>query len=147
MEPARARWKGRTMNLLTQAMDLSVGVRLLDCDHRRLADAIHELFAAVDQQHDRVRIAKALRQLADFALTHFGLEEGMMAATAYPKIAPHRAHHQQLVEQLETLCDSYGKGALQLDRKSLAFLSKWHSEHLQKDDLDYGLWLNNHGIR
>jgi hemerythrin len=135
------------MELATEYAETSVGVRLLDCDHRQLTDAINELQAAVLGNQDRTRNGELLRKLADFTLTHFALEEGMMAATRYPGTARHRLHHQHMLEQWESVLNDCREGTVTLDGQSLSFLNDWHTDHIQEDDLKYGLWLNMHGVR
>ena len=130
------------MNLPTSSGEVSVGVKMLDCDHRALFETIKELQAAASVDVDPRRTSSLLCKLADFTLTHFALEEGMMAATKYPGLDLHRLHHQRLTEQVATLVSRHKQGGQALDSDSLSFLSELHADHVQQDDLHYGLWLN-----
>lgn len=131
------------MEFTTESGELSVGVKMLDCDHREMLQAIHDLHAATMQ--DRSLTGPLLRRLADFTLTHFALEEGMMHATKYPGITLHRLHHQYLVGELKALIASHQQRELALTPSSLSSLSAWHAEHVHQDDLHYGIWLNQSG--
>ncbi len=130
------------MDLTTSNGELSVGVKMLDCDHRVLFETIKELQSETLAEGDPRRTSSLLRKLADFTLTHFALEEGMMEATKFPGMALHRLHHQRITEQVATLVSRHKQGGLALDSDSLSFLSQLHADHVQKDDLHYGLWLN-----
>lgn len=130
------------MDLTTSNGELSVGVRMLDCDHRVLFETINELMTAVASDADPRRTGSLLRKLADFTMTHFALEEGMMVATKFPGMAQHRLHHQQITEKVAALASRLNRGGRTLDTPSLSFLSELHADHVQRDDLHYGLWLN-----
>ena len=133
------------MDLTTNNGELSVGVKMLDCDHRTLFETIKELQRMAARDVDPRRTSSLLSKLAEFTLTHFALEEGMMAATKFPGMALHRLHHQRIMEQAARLASDYNRGGLGLDSHSLSFLSELHADHIRNDDLHYGLWLNAMG--
>ena len=132
---------------LTRDSELSVGVRLLDCDHRTLFETIDEIHAAAAKDEDRRRTGALLRRLAGFTLTHFELEEEMMAATRYPGLARHRCEHQRVMRQMKAFVLRQKRSGLPLDLESPSILSKLHATHVQDGDLRYGLWLNETGKR
>jgi hemerythrin len=127
--------------------ELSVGVKMLDCDHRALFEIINELQTAAASDSDPRRTSSLLHKLAEFTLTHFALEEGMMVATKYPEMDLHRLHHQRITEQVAALASRYNQDDNALDSQSLSVLSDLHADHVQQDDLHYGLWLNAIGVR
>ena len=131
------------MAFITESGELSVGVKMLDCDHREMSQAIHDLHAATMQ--DRSLTGPLLRRLTDFTLTHFALEEGMMHATKYPGIALHRLHHQYLIGELKALIACHQQKDSALTPSLLRSLSAWHAEHVHQDDMHYGIWLNQSG--
>jgi hemerythrin len=130
------------LDLSTNNGELSVGVKMLDCDHRALFETLKEIHAVAVADTDPRRTASLLRKLADFTLTHFALEEEMMLATKYPGIAMHRLHHQRITEQVAALVSRHNQGGMTLDSDLLGLLSGLHADHVQQDDLHYGLWLN-----
>jgi len=130
------------LNFTTSSPAWSVGVTLLDCDHRTISEALFDLNEELSKGENRRRIATLLRNFRRFNRNHFQLEESMMAATKFPGLALHRLHHKWLVDQMASLVADYTRGARHLDQSSLGFLSQAHSIHVQKDDLDFGEWLN-----
>jgi hemerythrin len=130
------------LDLPTSSGEVSVGVKMLDCDHRVLFEAIKELQAAASADGDLRRTRSLLRKLADFTLTHFALEEGMMLATKFPGMAQHRLHHQQLTEHVAALASRNNRNGLPLDSEAMNLLSELHVNHVRSDDMHYGLWLN-----
>lgn len=125
----------------------SVGVKLLDCDHRMLFETINEIQRAAAAEEARGRTGALLRSLAGFTQTHFELEEEMMKATGYPGLAPHRREHNRVMKQMRKLVSRHTRGGLPLDGESLTILAKLHANHVQDGDLRYGNWLNETGIR
>ncbi len=125
--------------------DLSMGVRLLDFDHRMLFETISEIHTAVGKDDDRRRIGVLLHRLAGFTVTHFELEEEMMAATRYPGLARHRREHKRVMKKMRELVLQHSRRGQPLDPASLIMLSKVHATHVQDGDLRYGLWLNETG--
>ena len=134
------------MNLATGSHETSVGVRLLDLDHRELATTINDLQTAVLQNQDRSLTGPLLVKLTNFSLTHFSLEEGMMSATKYPGMEAHQVHHQQMMEQLGALVLLCKESGAALDGQALNFLTEWHALHLENHDLRFGHWLNDSGL-
>jgi hemerythrin len=124
-----------------------VGVKILDCDHREMTEALYEIHATLTAGEDPRRTGSLLRKLADFSITHFALEEGMMQATKYPGLARHRLNHQRIVEQMRALASRHKRDSLTMDHTAASFLSELHTTHIQQDDLHYGLWLNAIGKR
>jgi hemerythrin len=135
------------MALITASGKLSIGVKILDCDHREMADTINELLTAVEADQDRSLTGPLLRKLAHFTMTHFALEEGMMQATKYPGSVVHRLNHKRLIGELKSLVSRHTQEGKALNPTALNFLSEWHGDHLQNDDLHYGHWLNQMGRR
>jgi hemerythrin len=135
------------MDLTANNGELSVGVRILDYDHREMVEALYEIQRALTSGEDPRRTGSLLSKLANFSLTHFALEEGMMVATRYPGLARHRLNHQRITERMKALASRHKRDALTLDGDSLSFLSVLHTDHIQQDDLHYGLWLNEIGKR
>lgn len=133
------------MDRTTVNGELSVGVRLLDRDHRDMSEVIQELQAKALGDQNRNQTGLLLRKLAHVTLTHFAMEEAIMAATRYPELALHRVNHQRMMERLRSLVACHKRGSLTLNGHSLGFLSEWHGNHVEDDDLSYGLWLNRFG--
>ena len=129
------------MSPMMERSDSSVGIRLLNVDHREMEDVINQLQVAIMVGRDRDWTIRLLRRLSDFTRTHFALEEGMMSATEYPNLAAHCGCHQQLLQQLDAYISLYLKGRLNPSRESLKFLFVWHATHSQVNDAHYADWL------
>ena len=129
------------MDLEHKAAEFSVGIKLLDCDHREQFETIAGIQELIAGDFDRKRVAVLLRKLAAFTLSHFAMEEGMMIATNYPGLIRHSLQHQRMSVHLSELASSIGSGALPVSPNSLKLLPQWHLAHVRNEDLAYGEWL------
>jgi len=115
---------------------------MLDRDYREMAEAIQELKGCIVKGSQRNLTVSLLRKLELFSLAHFALEEGMMAATNYPWMDLHRIGHQCFTGQLAELIARCNRADFMPNDPSVEYLSEAHLNHVQKDDLLYGFWLN-----
>jgi len=120
---------------------------VFDREHLELVETINELQAAVDAGGERSAIGPLLSKLAKDTKAHFLSEEAMMAASKYPGLALHRMKHQRLLVQLNALLMRYARDDSTMNMHSLNFLRDWLNSHIQNDDLNFGLWQNEHGKR
>jgi hemerythrin-like metal-binding protein len=125
----------------SERSDSSVGLRLIEVDHREIEGLIQDLQPAVAIGRDKNLNLHLLVKLSGFARMHFALEEGMMSATDYPSVAAHVRSHQSLFAQLEGFIALYRKDRLSLDQESLAFLFLWYAAHSQNEDARYADYL------
>ena len=130
------------MTTKTEDCEIKIGIKMLDRDHREMTEAIQRLKDCIVKGSQRNLTASLLRKLEQFSLTHFALEEGMMAATNYPWMDLHRVGHLCFTGQLTELIARCERADFMPNDPSIEYLSEAHFNHLQKDDLLYGLWLN-----
>jgi hemerythrin-like metal-binding protein len=133
--------------LLNSSVVPSIGIGVFDREHLELVETINELQAAVDAGGERSAIGPLLSKLAKDTKALFLSEEAMMAASKYPGLALHRMKHQRLLEQLNALLMRYARDDSTMNMHSLNFLRDWLNSHIQNDDLNFGLWQNEHGKR
>lgn len=124
-----------------------IGIGPLDKEHGDILAAIKELQAAVERTGGQSATTPLLRKLANETKTHFRSEEELMSSSKYPGALLHALKHQRLLEQLNAFLVRYTRETSSMDRHSLNFLRDWFEIHIQKDDLNFGLWLNEHGKR
>jgi hemerythrin-like metal-binding protein len=88
-----------------------------------------------------------LMKLVDYTRNHFADEEKLMAQTKYPSLQQHHAHHVDLTNQVEDFVGRYDRGEITLNVKLLNFLRDWLTNHILKEDKEYGPWMNKNGVR
>ena len=135
------------MALLEWSSNFCIGIAALDDEHRKLCAAVNELHAALEGGKERGVTGPLLRRLADDTRAHFSSEEAMMTASNYPGLLLHAMKHQYLLAQMQAFQARYIRDDSSMNSHSLVFLRDWVATHIQSDDLNFGLWLNEHGKR
>jgi len=127
--------------------NMSVGVDVLDADHKKLVAMINDLYDGIAAGHGTERLGKVLNGLVDYTNFHFRREEEFFAQTEYPALAEHTQKHRNLTSQVLDIQARYNNGllyALSLD--TMNFLRGWLTDHIQGSDKKYGPHLNACGI-
>jgi hemerythrin len=135
------------MALVTWNQKYSVGVRALDDQHTGLFDIMNDLHSAMMKGEAHTQTGPLLKKLVAYTRTHFAEEESLLARTKYPGLAAHRDLHETLVKQVEGYVGRYERGEITLNVHLLNFLRDWLTNHIRKADLQYGPWLNEHGVK
>lgn len=126
---------------------VAIGIAVFDKQHEEIVTAINTLQQAVEAGKDRSVTAPLLSKLAALTIAHFQSEEAMMAASKYPGLMLHALKHQRLLDQLTAFQARHGRDSSPMNKHSLNFLRDWVSTHIRSDDLNFGLWQNEHGKR
>ena len=135
------------MALLNWSREFVLGIGVFDKEHREIVDEINELQAAVEGAKEHSVTGPLLSKLASNTVAHFKAEETMMATAKYPGRLLHEMKHQRLLEQLNAFLARYSRDGSAMDRHSLNFLRDWVTIHIQSEDMNFALWLNEHGKR
>ena len=77
------------MPLMTWTDKLSVGVGVIDEDHKKLVGMVNELYDAMQAGQGRDSLGRILNGLVQYTKFHFAREEKCFAQTGYPAAVPH----------------------------------------------------------
>ena len=118
--------------------DYSVGIRLIDNDHKDLVDTVNDLHDAIQARQAEEAVARALAMLATYVQEHFAREEKLMADYGYPGLAAHKAQHGALRRRVHAIRLVHASAPQRLDPgRLLAFLRDWLVRHILQSDLEY----------
>jgi hemerythrin len=134
-----------TVEFLNRENQTCVGVETIDREHRELSQAINDLHTAALQDGQQSLTGPLLRKVAEVARAHFSSEEGLMVSSNYPGMALHLFKHQYLMEQVDALLARVSRGGFKLTEYSMTFLHDWFNTHIQEEDTQFGVWLNETG--
>ena len=127
---------------------LSVGVREIDEDHKRLIAMLNELFDAMQLGHGKEVLTKTLDGMILYTRTHFAREEKYFEVYSYPDAAAHKAQHDALTKQVLEIQAKYRAGATTvLSLEVLSFLRSWLLKHIMATDKQYGAFLISKGLK
>ena len=135
------------MALMTWSDALSTGVRAMDDQHKGLVNTLNELHAAMLVGNNKAATGQLLDRLVKYTHDHFAAEEALLTRTKFPRLSAHLTKHKDLTSQVEQFVARYQRGELSLNIDLLMFLRDWLSTHIQKEDKEYGPWLNQNGVR
>jgi hemerythrin len=135
------------MALMTWTEKLSVGVGVLDDDHKKLVGMVNELYDAMQAGHGKEKLGGILDRLVQYTKFHFAREEKLFAETGYPASGPHKEQHEALTRQVIEVQKKYNAGAVAtLSVDVMHFLRDWLVKHIQGSDQSYRAHLNAKGI-
>lgn len=126
------------MALINWQDSYSVGVDLIDTDHKLLVSLINQLDDAMTEGGGRDTVGSVLNVLLEYTETHFGREELLMEKGAYPELAPHKREHAKLTAQVRGIVERWhGGDDASLDGEVLEFLKNWLTGHILGVDRKY----------
>ena len=135
------------MALMAWTEKLSVGVGVLDDDHKKLVGMVNELYDAMQAGHGKEKLGGILDRLVQYTKFHFSREEKYFAETGYPASGPHKEQHEALTRQVLDVQKKYNAGvAATLSVDVMHFLRDWLVKHIQGSDQSYRAHLNAKGI-
>ena len=78
----------------------SVGVDVIDEEHKKLVDILQKLFGALITVQAKSYIKGLVDELMDYTHYHFKNEEAILGKYDYPHLEQHKAQHIALVHSL-----------------------------------------------
>lgn len=129
------------MKDLTWDNTLSVEVKEIDDDHRKLVDLFNLLGHAVAEGEAKNYIDAVMDELVSCTAWHFKHEERLMLKHGYDGYAAHRAEHQQLIDSAQALQSKLQQAGAVIDSADIQFLEHWLTGHILGADMDLGRYL------
>jgi hemerythrin-like metal-binding protein len=124
----------------------SVGVKLIDEQHKILFAIINKLFAAMKDGQESSLIGGILKELSDYVDFHFGEEERYFNEFGYGKKDEHIVLHKIYIDKIRSFLDSFAQDDKFVSFKVLDFLEDWILGHIKIEDKKYSECFNQHGL-
>jgi hemerythrin-like metal-binding protein len=135
------------MEFMTWTSDLSVGVEVLDGDHKKLIGIINQLHFGIKVGHDREILEVVLDELVDYIRFHFTREEEMLLKAGYVATPAHRTEHEKFIREITNVQARLKSSPVSmLDLELMDFLRDWLFSHILVSDKKYGPRLNAYGL-
>jgi hemerythrin len=128
--------------------DLSIGVGLIDEQHKMLIQHLNRLSSAIKSHLGPGEIANTLDFLIKYTDFHFSEEEKHMAANHYPELENHILQHNEFKKTLASMeLDFKEDGATHTLAESIdTLLFNWLVKHIQGVDQKFGTFLKDNNI-
>lgn len=126
--------------------DLSVGIGVIDDDHKKLLNLINNLQTAVFYPTGEAFERQALQELVDYTKYHFEREERMMVENDYPEYEEHKRQHEEMIAKVNGFMDAYEKNREGTIDQLTQFLKSWLINHIAGTDQRYSAHLHSRGV-
>jgi hemerythrin len=124
----------------------SVGVKILDQQHKGLMDLVNQLSDLDPNVVSKGEIFSTLNALVKYAQMHFDTEELLMAKFKYPKLTEHQAEHTTFTTDVFKLAEKLEKNDPNIQRKIVDFIKIWYVSHILKTDREYKDFFKANGV-
>ena len=127
---------------------LSIGVELIDDEHKMLIQKLGALSDAFNQGLEQNKILKTLDFMIDYTEFHFIDEERVMTTTDYPGLDEQKKQHQEFRQTLNNILEDYqDEGPTKALAESVnVFLINWLFSHIKGTDHKLGVFLKEKGL-
>jgi hemerythrin len=124
--------------------DLSVGVEIIDAQHKMLIGRLDDLSKALEQHQEGTLVLKTLDFLSKYTHFHFSEEEKKMRESGYPHYEEHHGLHQEFIDKLKELEQDFDEDGVTraLGESVNTFLWNWLVNHIIEVDTQFGRFLN-----
>lgn len=112
---------------------LSVGIELIDSQHKILVSYINELSELIDSEPSEEAVNQLFKKLVDYTQYHFDSEEEYFESLNDNDLILHKLQHRHFIEQLNQL-QQQCKDGIAVSSDLLDFLLDWLIIHIQCED-------------
>ncbi len=133
--------------------DWRLGIKLLDEQHKLLADCLNRVVRQCSCAEDgeeqareelRGRLGALLAELYAKARQHFKKEEALMLERDYPGYASHQREHVMLLAELKsTFITQFEQGCCHMDPAVFKALKSWFIVHVIRSDREFADFIRN----
>ena len=123
--------------------DLSVGIDMVDEDHKKLLSLINQLQTAAHYQTDSTLIESTLNDLVDYTKYHFSREEQLMEKNNYPDLAEHKEQHTAMVKKVTEFINEYRADNTRTIDNVISYLKTCLINHIKGTDLEYSPYIKD----
>ena len=127
---------------------LSVGIELIDDQHKTWIGHFNAVLDAIDARDDQESIISTLDFLSDYTEKHFSTEEKYMTSSNYPGYDEHKAKHEGLKTTVADLVRDFREDGIsrQLADAVNTLLSNWLVKHIQEVDTNFADFAKEHDL-
>ena len=130
------------VNCVAWSDTYSVGIKLLDDQHKGLVDLVNDLFnhstGNADEEH--AYFQEVIQQAQQYIFEHFVTEEECMLAVNFSGYAEHKTAHDEFKLAVIKSVNEYKTGKILTLENFANFLKDWITSHVAIMDNQYGLY-------
>jgi hemerythrin len=141
--------KSQNPNYVTWSDSYSMGVKVIDEQHKGLLDFVNDLFSHSTGKEDEERqyFKKVIQQAVKYIKEHFSTEEKLMVATKFPGYAEHKKIHDAFTLTVVNSVKDFEGGKRLVLEKFAYFLKDWVLSHVAVMDKQYAMYFKKIATR
>lgn len=125
------------MPIIAWSDKYSVGMQIIDTQHKKLFELINQLYEAMTQGKSKDVLGKILKELIDYAAYHFKTEEDLFRKYSYGDKVNHVKTHEDLKQKVLDFNNKFNSGQTNISIEILNFLKDWIDKHILLIDKKY----------
>lgn len=135
-------------DLIEWKSEMSVGVAILDEDHKRIMKMINKLHAAMMDGSSKKIMGEILHNMIVYINLHFESEEDLFDQTGYGGAEDQKQQHAGMRAKTLSMNQKFNEAPDSVRPvEILVFLKDWWIDHIMNKDMKYAAHLNSQGIR
>ena len=127
-------------NLVTWSATYSVGIKLIDDQHKELLNLVNDMYNHVnndDEGAERAYFKSIIRQAVDYVKIHFATEEKIMKKTKFQGYAGHKKVHDSFILNVVDIINQFDEGKRLPLISFTNFIKDWILTHIAIMDKQY----------
>ena len=125
--------------------DYSVGVEIIDDQHKHFIDIFNRLYSII-QQGQTTSLDKIIEELVIYTKVHFDTEEKYFKEFNYEGASEHINAHKILTAKVGEFLERKNEDQLIVSFELLDFMENWLIDHLSVMDKKYTKCFKEHGL-
>ena len=121
----------------------SVGITLLDDQHKELVKLANQLYAACRSRDNSVNevFKETMRKMVEYVRFHFGAENELLERIGYPDRKEHKMMHDSLIKDILAAVKSFEEGNKFVPNHFVRTLKEWVFGHIAIRDRLYAIFI------
>ncbi|MGO9775221.1 MAG: bacteriohemerythrin [Terracidiphilus sp.] len=135
------------MPLIVWTDQMSVGVKLLDNDHKKLVLLINQMHAGLMTGRAKPSLERVFQDLISYTRIHHSHEEQLLLETGFHGTATHKQEHESTIERAVELQMRFKSSeVLGAELEIMHQLREWLFRHIQGSDKEFVAHLKAKGV-
>ncbi len=135
------------MALVQWSNSLEVGIKEIDNQHKALIDMLNKIHENMSKGKGKEAAGQIFLELIDYTKYHFTTEEKFFKQYNYPLAQKHIQEHEALRQKAMELQKQYEKNQLVISMELLNFLKSWITNHIVQNEIAFGTFLKEKGLK
>ena len=125
----------------------SLGLSIVDEEHKKFFGILNKAILAKEHNVNPAETREVLREMTNYALTHFKTEDSYMKVFNYPYYQDHKEEHRDFYIETIAYLDKLIKGNYQIVHEILEYLKWWLINHIQGTDKKFVDYCKENGLK